>query len=342
MNVDTPSEKASSMDIDEITERMEELSAHPMATNMVEIQNFFDRPMACINKFRRPALIPKSVKDENGYFHVYVASIDLVDSDNMVYSVNLVNLKNELTVYKTLLNMTYDRDIPLMTNQEDYAKHSASLLMIKVEGQWSRCIQLTKTEDTILLEDIDSGKKYSFNAGFPFKVPQKQELARNAFAFKMVISNVIDRTGIDVGDIIKIRFLKSNLRGVSEAEVEIDCLDREEQPMELENVDEKLPQDAKDIYEKPKAVEMTDVKSHAVDKPPAEIEDPRILIKQLKVKNFPVGRQLLTYIDGSKIGSGRIHVCLATAENVAFTDKLFYEIQQYIALNDDKNGYKPV
>lgn len=340
---DTQAQKASEMNIEDVIERMKEVEMreNKIASNLIEIQNFFDRPMACINKYRRPALIPKNVKDKEGFFYVYVASIDIVDMENIVYSVSLVSLKNELTVYKTLLNLTYDREMPLLNTPTDLNKHSALLLMVRIQGQWLRCVLLSKIGDTILIEDIDSGKKHSFKEeDFSFKVPQKQELSRNAFAFKIVLTNIIDRNAVDVGDIVKIRILTSNLRDVSEAEIEVDNL--EEKPMEIENfqaVQEKLPREIEVVPEKPKQSITVDEKR--AEEPPVT-EEPRIMINQMKVKNFPSGRHRLTYLDGSKIPSGKIHVCLATEESNNLIEKLFDDIQEYIMKNNEKSGYKPV
>lgn len=302
--------KVLGMEIDGLTTRLAdvELSHHPM----VELHNIFDRPIACINKFRRPALIPKNLKDENDFFQVIVSSIDIIDS--IVYSVYLANLKNELNVYKNLLNMTYSSDdqVQLKSSAGEYAKHSKSLLMINYNNQWIRCIELAKLHDVILLEDIDSGKKLTLPHGFDFKAPQKAELARNAFAFKVTFKNLIDPTAIDVGDIINIRMMDSNLRGVSTAEIDL----------------------VKAQADEP----MKSINETAFDMPPKE---PRFSISQMKVKNFPPGRHVLTYLDGSKLGSGKIHVCLSTPENDIMLDKLYKDIQDYIEKNPQKNGYKP-
>lgn len=322
MDTNTPTKEVSDMEMEDLTLRMEELSTHPIATNLIEIQNFFDRPMACINKFRRPVMVPKNIKDENGYFPVVVSSIDLIDLENIVYSVYLACLKQELIGYKTLLNLTYeDNATPLLMNASDYKKLSTSLIMIKIGEDWIRCIEISKTDNVIVLEDIDTGKKHSFKSSFSFKKPQKQELARNAFIFKVNLKNVHDRTAIDVGDIIKIRIKSFNLRGVSDAETEL--YETQERPVEIEK-----PQNVQVIF-------ANSTESLSVQ------EEPRIMIKDLKVKNFPTGPQELFYIDGSKLNVGKAHVCLVSDENSEAQLKLFDGIQEYIYNNEDKNGYKP-
>lgn len=367
-NRHTKVQKDFKMDLDEVTTRMEDVDVSS-SSGLVEIQNFFDRPMACINKFRRPAMIPKNVKDDNGFFHVVITSIDLVDLENIVYSVNLASLKNELIVYKALLNMTYEKDqmIPLLSSPLDYPKHSKSLMMIKIDSQWTRCVELLVFDNMILFEDIDTGKKHRLDVGFSFKMAQKQELARNAYAFKVKFNNIFDRAAVDVGDIVKIYIQSPNLRGVTDAEVEVEILS---EPMESEDFETNAakPQDFKATFDKPKFIEDREVieisddeeqSTKIVDNKETSLEwnldskeftpkkkeqipvDPRIFIRQLKMKNLPVGRQMLTYLDSSKLKSGKIHVCLTTDEHLEFYNQLFKDIEEYADKNEDKAGYKP-
>lgn len=346
--------KACEMDIDDVTKQVEriDLSTHPMTSDLVEIHNFFDRPIACINKFCRPMLIPKNIKDDSGYFPVMVTSIEIVDIEtnvDLVYSVILATLKYDLTLYKTLLNMTYEslKEV-LLSSANDYSTYSKSLMMLKIGGQWTRCIQKMKIDSgSIILEDIDTGKKHRFNESFSFKAPQKQELARNAFAFKVKLINIYDRFAVDVGDFVKIRITNSNLRGVSDAEIE--CDNKEPEPME--EMDFEVKPQSTQVFDVSRVESQNDKKELQEDvkiftpKMPekaAEPEEDRIFIKEIKVKQFPTGKQTLTFMDGSKIDKGKLHVCIATENHYCFHEDLFYNIQDYVDKNEDLNNYKPV
>lgn len=136
LKLEVPSLTDITMEVDSIANRLESLG---MGQNMIEIQNFFDRPMASITKFRRPGMIPNNMKDANGFFAVSVTSIDLIDTDNIIYSVVLENMRKGLMEYQQQLNIAYDDTaVPLVMSSE-YAK---SLMIAKVGDQWSRCIQV--------------------------------------------------------------------------------------------------------------------------------------------------------------------------------------------------------
>jgi hypothetical protein len=322
------------MEIDNLTDQMEQLSTHPMATNVVEIQNFFDRPMMCINKYRRPALIPKNAKDEKDYFHVVVASIDLVNLETIIYSVYLACLKPELAAYKASLNNVYENSaIPLIKSTDDTGKNP--LKMIKIGNHWMRCIRATENLADNSFVDIDSGKKFNLQE-FSFKVPQKKELARNAFSFKIRLLNIADRTAVDVGDIVKIRLNISNLRGISDAEVEVEFWNEQGEGIKEPQIVEQQVPTVEVIFENAKNT----IKCEEMPKVAEAPKEPRIMVPQMRVKNFPLGLQELVYLDGSKLKHGKIHVCLA--RDGESSDNIFAKIEEYIAGNEDKNGYIPV
>lgn len=311
---------AEPMETDELAAVMHAIKIseeHPVSEGVV-INERFDRPMISIHKYDRIAPIPPSAKDFEGFFMVEVTAIHTPKS---VYSVILSESKDAIYLFKHLLNVTYNDEVnnpTMQISRSDLPKYLKSLMIVKLDEQWTRCRLQQNDNEKFELEDIDTGKTSRFNMFLRMKKALEPEKMKSALSFKVKFEN--DPGTIAVGDSLKICMTNSNLYGISTARLD---LQKTEVPIK-----------------EPKKV-IASLEWEDDDEPIVEKEPP-FMINRILVKSLPkTGKLKLNYVDGSRLEQGKMSVYESTDENKLFYEKLYDDIQAYIATHHDKNNYTP-
>lgn len=307
--------------VDELARELHhiKISEHPLAAEGVLINEHLDRPMINIHKYDRIAPIPPSAKDFEGFFMVTVTAIV-----QRIYSVVLNESKEDICLFKHLLNVTYNDDFnnpSIRIARSEFMKYSKALLIVKVGDQWARCRLQQGDKDNFILEDIDTGRQIKVDGFLIAKRALEPEKMKSALSFKVAFEN--EPGSIAVGDLLKIRLIKSNIYGISTAEVEMTKTENAKKSAEIAHAAAALTWDDD-------------------ENEPVTEKTPIFKINRIWVKSLPMrGKVKLKYVDGSRLDQYKMCVFESTAENELFYKKLYDDIQSYVSIRQHENNYKP-
>lgn len=316
------------MNVDDITMGLEDVNIAQSALmdcTLVDLK--FDRPVMLIQKYNRIPPVPPTENSLKGILSVTIMHIDIVDLKNLIYSVVLDSQKEEIATFKKYFNYDYNDDElrpPLEYLPQEFMKNAKKVLMIKIDNQWTRChVKSFNNVDKIAVEDLDTGKIHLIDKNHKIKRASEAELMKSAISFKVKLDNNQDPYAFDVGDTFKIEIIRFNINGISNAKI-------------MKSMEEPKPNNEVELKMKPNDQESNVKKESTLKDPPKKFK-----IQDLLVKTFKTGKRELTFIDGSKLAQGKMHVCENSEENEKFYVDLSVEIQDYIKQNPNKNNYKP-
>lgn len=318
----TNSSTVSPMEIDEISSSFKSVLVsetpviapayipHPLSVE-APLTDQNNRKMMSIRKFKRHVQIDDKLKDDEGYAFVLVTEVEEKPDGSVIFWIMPYDVKKSADAYKETINKRYeDETIETISSPDAIQKFKLHLVITKIEGKWCRANILNfSTPNVVSLEDIDSGKK-TINV-MPkdlIKVPDEADLLISAYAFKVMFENV-ESKDIECGNIVKLRITHADPYGISFAEVKA----------ETES-------------------EMKEVTTAPIEA--ANVE--RLFIDKIQIKEFNVGPKVkLTFLDGSRLEKGKLHVCEGVTENVKFYNKLTKDIADYVKKNPNAGKYRP-
>lgn len=315
----TKSSTISPMEIDEISSSFKSVMVietppafipHPLSVE-APLTDQNNRKMMCIRKFKRHVQIDDKLKDEEGYAFVLITEIDEKPDGSVVYWIMPYGVKESANAYKETINERYkDETIETISSPDAIQKFKLHLVVTKIDGKWCRANILSfSSPNVVSLEDIDSGKKtINIMPKDLIKVPDEADLLISAYAFKVMFENVESKV-IECGNIIKLRITHADPYGVSFAEVKVETESK-----------------------------IQEVLTAPIETPHVE----RLFIDNIQIKEFNVGPKVkLTFLDGSRLEKGKLHVCEGVKENLKFYNKLIKDIADYVKENPNAGNYKP-
>jgi hypothetical protein len=265
--------------------------------------------------------------DAHGYSRVKVTFIERnPENDSALYYLVPLAVDNELYNYKVKLSNTYNDPLAVRLDSKQLMTTMPALFIAKIGNIWSRCIAASvECDGSVHAIDIDSGTKKILNILHDELKPAGQsEYETMAFCVKADLLN-IEKSDVEIEDIIEIKVLETLEDGVIAAEVNFDYESSDEGANEPLMAPPPTPN-----------VSETEITAEEEEEP-----EERFTIKSIKLKVLKPGNVKLSFLDGSRLAEGKMCVCESTTEHSDFFEMLEKEIDNYIKTNPTAD-YRPM